>query len=767
MVEVGTSTNITQISATVSPICRMGSLQVPMECRPQQWGAIDSGIINASLVMLGRACKSTKELLPVGSAVLIERGTCSFSTKAGIAKDAGAVAIIFFDPNDPLLNRTIVTTGTALDLPIVSIGRANGEQLTKSLRNPIKEPYPVSILFSSKWQLERSEDKWRRITALPDAPSEAFLFHGSILAQLRRHGQARAVLQKAIKAAEVEGAEGRENASKVFDDAFFDLSILEATWLNESIALWNDFVERRAPKEYLHKFNEIMNGTLSKKVQHQLLKQMARRIQGEFGIDLDWFPNWAEKSNFPFRTSDRYGDGLTDHYSHCKCLNSGSVMRLAPVDHFGESRISKGGCRLRVSVETWRFLSASYAVVGVNTLVQLNAMMISHGICLSVVNPPLYEGGWKHEDGLYLPHIEDFLRRLPLATDEEYCPDVVLRMYFPFDLEPFPCPRTKTIVFGTSEFGISSDRALKKAMEWADMDPSIVFMTPSQWSAEGFVRSGMNASQIWVVPHGIDPEVFKPPESSDARQKIRKRFGWADNDIIFLNVGMMSHNKGLREMLRAFNDLVKWNNRNQEAYLPAHKRRIRLVFKGPSHIPPHLDSRQIKRGDSNEQRQWFYNGKPLLDDDVASTDTIDVIANSSLSSKELADLMGAADIYLSAYKAEGFNLPVLEAMAVGIPVIVTKGGPTDDFTLSSFAKYAKSTRVPGSMASISDLGQDILGYELEADVADLFDHMREAVEDESWRLNAGALASAHAHEFYTWRKVVESMVDDGRFSGLS
>ena len=75
----------------------------------------------------------------------------------------------------------------------------------------------MPILFSSKWQLEKSEDKWRRITALPDAPSEAFLFHGSILAQLRRHGQARAVLQKAIKVAEVEGAEGQPVDMAAFD----------------------------------------------------------------------------------------------------------------------------------------------------------------------------------------------------------------------------------------------------------------------------------------------------------------------------------------------------------------------------------------------------------------------------------------------------------------------------------------------------------------------------------------------------------------------
>ena len=34
---------------------------------------------------------------------------------------------------------------------------------------------------------------------------------------------------------------------------------------------------------------------------------------------------------------------------------------------------------------------------------------------------------------------------------------------------------------------------------------------------------------------------------------------------------------------------------------------------------------------------------------------------------------------MSSYRGEGFNLPVLEAMACGLPVVVTSGGATDDF----------------------------------------------------------------------------------------
>lgn len=49
----------------------------------------------------------------------------------------------------------------------------------------------------------------------------------------------------------------------------------------------------------------------------------------------------------------------------------------------------------------------------------------------------------------------------------------------------------------------------------------------------------------------------------------------------------------------------------------------------------------------------------------------------------------ASDVYVAPYLGEGFNLPVLESVACGTPVIVTSGGPTDAFTAPAFA-----TRIP-------------------------------------------------------------------------
>src|SRR6185503_9965920 len=58
---------------------------------------------------------------------------------------------------------------------------------------------------------------------------------------------------------------------------------------------------------------------------------------------------------------------------------------------------------------------------------------------------------------------------------------------------------------------------------------------------------------------------------------------------------------------------------------------------------------------------------------------------------DMAGLYQASDCYVSSYVAEGFNMPVLEAAACGVPVICTAGGPTDDFVTEEFACRIKST----------------------------------------------------------------------------
>ena len=53
--------------------------------------------------------------------------------------------------------------------------------------------------------------------------------------------------------------------------------------------------------------------------------------------------------------------------------------------------------------------------------------------------------------------------------------------------------------------------------------------------------------------------------------------------------------------------------------------------------------------------------------------------DADLSDEEMAALYRACDVLVHPYRGEGFAMPVLEAMASGLPVIHTAGGPTDEF----------------------------------------------------------------------------------------
>ena len=51
----------------------------------------------------------------------------------------------------------------------------------------------------------------------------------------------------------------------------------------------------------------------------------------------------------------------------------------------------------------------------------------------------------------------------------------------------------------------------------------------------------------------------------------------------------------------------------------------------------------------------------------------------TLDNREMAGLYTACDLLVHPYRGEGFGMPVLEARASGLPMVITKGGSTDDF----------------------------------------------------------------------------------------
>lgn len=376
-------------------------------------------------------------------------------------------------------------------------------------------------------------------------------------------------------------------------------------------------------------------------------------------------------------------------------------------------------------MEGWRFLPHSYAIVNQWQLLSLARLGT---IALKVRDLPLYHPGWKMQAGLFDEAAEDTLRSLELAAAGESA-DATLRIAFPFDFAA--SGSGKTAIFGTSENQTIqrmqvSDEGVYRALRRGSPPRDILVVTPSRWSAEGFYRCGFTTEQVIVVPHGVDTGIFHPTTDPLVRERSRAELPVPPDAFTFLSIGAMTGNKGIDVLLRAFAEVCR---RHPEA---------RLILKGTDSL---YNSRGFFRARMSELE---------LTDQALVRDRL-VYLGGSLRHATMARLYQAADVYVSAYRAEGFNMPVLEAAACGLPIICTRGGATEDFVTDDFARKIDSTRIAHQV-------EDQNALRLEPSLEHLSALMNSAIEDRPWRMLAAESGPAHVRAHYTWDSVVRSLV---------
>ncbi len=249
---------------------------------------------------------------------------------------------------------------------------------------------------------------------------------------------------------------------------------------------------------------------------------------------------------------------------------------------------------------------------------------------------------------------------------------------------------------------------------------------PSTYVRRLYLDAGFDPKRVLVVPNGVDPDIFSPgpADGSLLRRLTRKSF-------TFLFVGGTLERKGIDVLLDAY---LRAFEPDDDVSLVIKDFGLGGFYRMVSH-----------RNRIFEIRERC--GAP----EIAYTDADLTIA-------QLVDLYRSCDCFAFPYRGEGFGIPILEAMACGLPVITTAGGAADDFVDDGTAYRVRSTQ--------RDIGKRVYdvklhsnGWLLEPDKDELAEAMRRVYERRDEAREVGRRASERARTGFTWERAAKTVVE--------
>lgn len=160
-------------------------------------------------------------------------------------------------------------------------------------------------------------------------------------------------------------------------------------------------------------------------------------------------------------------------------------------------------------------------------------------------------------------------------------------------------------------------------------------ITDAQCSADEAIKLGFDPERISIFPWGVDLEHFSPQASVVAGKRWREKQGWEDKPTL-LCLRSWEPNYGVDLLARAFN----------RARLEAPQ--LRLILLGDGSQSTLIRGLLAKAEGAG---QVFFGGR--------------------VPNEELTQFYGAGDVYLSPSHVDGSSVSLMEAMACGLPCLVS------------------------------------------------------------------------------------------------
>ena len=226
------------------------------------------------------------------------------------------------------------------------------------------------------------------------------------------------------------------------------------------------------------------------------------------------------------------------------------------------------------------------------------------------------------------------------------------------------------------DFGKFPSRWVKKINDECDQ-----LWVYSKWAKKQAIKGGIPSGRIKVIPPGVDGKIFKP--------EGKKCCFSTDKKFKFIFVGGTVIRKGVDILIKAYRQAFDY------------KDDVCLVIK-------------------DNPKDVFYSGIKLKDkilgmaNDKKGPEIIYI--NKYIPDKELACLYRSCNVGVFPYRAEGFAIPILEAMASGVPCMVPTFGSCLDFCSSESSFLMPVRRINSSVTRNFKL--NTLGFKENVDEID-------------------------------------------------
>ena len=246
---------------------------------------------------------------------------------------------------------------------------------------------------------------------------------------------------------------------------------------------------------------------------------------------------------------------------------------------------------------------------------------------------------------------------------------------------------------------------------------------PTQWQFDCLVEQGYPAYKISIVPEGVDVETFKPLDIIPSKDKFR-----------FLYFGRWDYRKGTTEVLKTFGE----------------------IFSGRT------DVEMI----ASVENPYPYDGLKTTEERVdfhkINTENIKFIKFTPR--EEYIKYLQEGDVFVSCARSEGWNLPLIEAMACGTPSLYSNWGGQLEFAQGKGVPVKIDYLRPANIEH-----KDFPGEYCEPDWKDLGEQMLNVVDNYTGIKTLSMTQLLEIHDKFNWDTVAKGASDllENRFNDFA